>query len=138
MPLGAEWISAWWLAVPAIPLFVSIALHPSRERTLQRAVRSKAFYDRAIARIENRWAGTGSQGESLRDPHHVYADDLDIFGRGSLFELLSTARTATGERPLASWLLPPGEQAEVPARQPAVQELSPRLDLREDLAVLGE
>jgi hypothetical protein len=119
-------------------LVVLILIHPRLERALQRAVRSKAFYERAVARMENRWAGTGSQGEALRVPDHVYADDLDLFGRGSLFELLSTARTATGERTLASWLLAPGEHAEVVARQGAVAELSGRLDLREDLAVLGD
>ncbi len=136
--LGAETISALWLLPPALALAVLLALHPGRERELQRAIRSKAFYDRAIARIENRWHGTGSQGEAHRDPSHVYADDLDLFGRGSLFELLSTARTATGERTLANWLLAPSEHPEVAARQAAVRELSTRLDLREDLAVIGE
>ena len=136
--LGPEWITAWWLAAPASVLLVLIVIHPRLERALQRAVRSKAFYDRAVARLENRWAGSGSQGEALRDLDHVYADDLDLFGRGSLFELLSTARTATGERTLASWLLAPGEHAEVTARQAAVAELSSRLDLREDLSVIGD
>lgn len=136
--LGPEWISAWWLAPPAAILVGLIVIHPARERALQRAIRCKAFYDRAVARMENRWAGSGRQGESLRDPNHVYADDLDIFGRGSLFELLCTARTATGERTLASWLLAPGEHAEVTERQAAVAELASRLDLREDLSVLGD
>ena len=43
------------------------------------------------------WVGKGNQGERFRDPKHLYADDLDLFGRGSIFELLSTARTAAGE-----------------------------------------
>jgi hypothetical protein len=136
--LGPSWISPWWLIAPAFVLTVLIVVHPRMERALQRARRAKAFYDRAVGRMENRWAGSGSQGEALRDPNHVYADDLDLFGRGSLFELLSTARTATGERTLASWLLAPGQHAEVTARQGAVMEMSSRLDLREDLAVIGE
>lgn len=136
--LGPMWISPWWLAGPGAVLVVLIVVHPRMERALQRATRAKVFYERAVARIENRWAGTGSQGEALRDPNHVYADDLDLFGRGSLFELLSTARTATGERTLASWLLSPGQHVEVTARQGAVGEMRSRLDLREDLAVIGE
>ncbi len=88
--------------------------------------------------MENRWAGAGNQGERFRDPQHLYADDLDVFGRGSLFELLSSSRTAAGDRFLASWLLAPGELAEVLERQAAVEELRPRLELREDLAVMGE
>lgn len=136
--LGPQWFSTWWLAPPAAALIGLIAIHPRRERALQRAARSTAFYQRAVHRMENRWAGSGTQGDTLRDPNHVYADDLDIFGRGSLFELLCTARTATGERTLASWLLAPGEHAVVTARQAAVAELAPKLDLREDLSVLGD
>ena len=136
--LGPQWISAWWLLLPLIPLAALVAVHPRNQRALDRATRAKAFYELAIARIEDRWAGRGSQGEALRDPKHVYADDLDLFGRGSLFERLSTARTATGERTLAGWLLGPGEYADVAARQEAVRELSGKLDLREDLAVLGD
>ncbi len=136
--LGPTWISPWWLALPAAVLFVLIVIHPRMERALQRATRAKAFYDRCVARMQNRWAGSGSQGDALRDPNHVYADDLDLFGRGSLFELLSTARTATGERTLASWLLAPGEHSTVTARQGAVAEMSSRLDLREDLSVIGD
>ena len=35
-------------------------------------------------RLEDRWAGTGEPGERFRDDRHVYANDLDLFGRGSL------------------------------------------------------
>jgi hypothetical protein len=72
------------------------------------------------------------------DPHHPYADDLDVFGPGSLFELLCAARTAAGQSTLAHWLLAPADLGVVRERQAAVRELAPRLDLREDLAVLGE
>jgi hypothetical protein len=37
----------------------------------------------------------------------MYAGDLDLFGHGGLFELLSTARTPMGEETLAGWLLSP-------------------------------
>jgi hypothetical protein len=135
---GPAVISAVWLLPPLLALALMIALHPGRERALAYAARAAAFYARGLARIENRWAGAGSTGELLRDNQHVYAEDLDLFGRGSLFERLSTARTAAGERILGRWLLAPGEPAEVAARQPAVRELSAKLDLRQDLAVLGE
>ncbi len=82
------------------------------------------------------WA-TGETGERFRNPNHLYSEDLDLFGKGSLFELLSIARTRAGEDFLASWLLAPASQDEVAARHEAVRELRPMLDLREDLAVLG-
>ncbi|MGH9593623.1 MAG: MutS-related protein, partial [Bryobacteraceae bacterium] len=136
--LGGEWISAWWLLLPVIGSIALAIQHSRVDTALAAAARGAAFYERALARIENRWAGSGRQGERLSDPRHIYADDLDLFGRGSLFELLSTARTATGERVLAEWLLAPGELLVIAARQEAVRELSPRIDLREDLALIGE
>ena len=136
--IGVSWISPWWLLIPGIA-FVGLAIYLSRvEGALDAATRGVTYYERALARVENRWIGGGNQGERFRDPKHLYSDDLDVFGRGSLFELLSTCRTAAGERFLAGWLLAPGELAEVTARQAAVQELRPMVDLREDLAVMGE
>ncbi len=60
----------------------------SVERSLGAAGRGVSYYERALARVENRWAGSGHQGERFRNANHLYADDLDVFGRGSLFELL--------------------------------------------------
>ena len=62
------------------------------------------FYERGLGRIEDRWIGTGETGERFRSDDHPYANDLDLFGRGSLFQLLSIARTRPGEERLASWL----------------------------------
>jgi hypothetical protein len=135
---GPGWIPAWWLAPPAAALAALFAVHPRVSRALQRASRAAAFYERGLARLENRWIGTGSQETTFAPADHLYAADLDLFGRGSLFEFLSTARTATGERILAEWLLAPGEIGAVRARQEAVRELAPRLDLREDLALTGD
>ena len=101
-------------------------------------MRGLAYYERALARLGDDWVGKGNQGERFRDPKHLYEDDLDLFGRGSIFELISDARTAAGENTLARWLLAPGERAEVIARQQAVEELRSRVDLREELALMGE
>ncbi|MFI5179043.1 MAG: DNA mismatch repair protein MutS, partial [Vicinamibacterales bacterium] len=97
------------------------------------------FYERALARLDGRWAGTGGEtGARFLEDAHLYARDLDLFGEASLFELLSSARTQIGEETLAAWLKARAEPAVVLARQEAVTELAPRIDLREDLAVLGE
>lgn len=136
--IGASIISPWWLVLPvAIFIVLAVLLH-RLDQEREAAMRGVAYYERSIGRIEDRWIGTGSQGERFRDSKHVYADDLDLFGRGSLFELLSTARTGAGERTLAEWLLASGEREEVAARQEAVAELRPRIDLREEIALMGE
>ena len=134
---GEVWISVWWLLLPLAVFGALVIVHARVVERMERSKRAIQFYERGVARLENRWMGTGESGERFRDPTHVYAEDLDLFGKGSLFELLSTARTRVGEDILARWLLAPSSPDEVAARQLAVQELRPLLDLREDLAVLG-
>ncbi len=51
---------------------------------------------------------------------------------------LCDVRTRSGEDTLANWLLTPAAPVEVAARNAAVDDLRCRLDLREDLAALGE
>ena len=129
--------SPLWVLVPLAGFAVLVARHWDATAARQRAERAVLFYRRGLDRLEGTWAGGGETGERFRCPAHPYADDLDIFGPGSLFELLCTARTGAGEDTLAAWLLAPARPDEIRARQAAVDELRPRLDLREDLALLG-
>lgn len=130
--------SPWWMVLPLIAFLFIAAYHSRVLRSRDLAQRGVAFYKNGLARIEDRWAGTGQTGERFNDPHHVYAADLDLFGRGSLFELLSTARTRMGEDTLAKWLLSPSPVDQIAERHAAVRELRDQLDLKEDLAILGE
>lgn len=127
-----------WLLLP-ISLFAGLVVYDLKVRgLLLHAQRSVAFYRAGIARIEDRWAGSGLNGQRFADPHHVYSGDLDLFGTGGLFELLCLARTRMGEERLAKWISSPAVAEEIKARQIAAAELRVKLDLREDLAVLGE
>jgi len=126
-----------WLVPPA--LFAAAVFYHSRVRRARaRTDRAAAHYRVGLARIEDRWSGLGNPDTSLEDANHIYAADLDVFGPGNLFELLSTARTRMGERTLAAWLLSPAPTATVLQRQQSIAELRDRVDLREDLAVLSE
>jgi len=127
-----------WILIPVAIFVLLEAMHGRVMQNLRRCSRLRAFYERGISRLDNTWMGTGETGERFLDPAHLYARDLDLFGKGSLFELLCTARTRAGEQALAGWLLRPAEAEEICTRQVAIVELRERLDLREDLAVLGE
>ena len=128
----------FFLLIPILFFVVFAVLHERVLRRLRNFARLRAYYEGGISRIENRWAGTGETGERFLDPAHPYARDLDIFGPASLFQLLCTARTRTGEETLAKWLQTAASMPEVGARQAAVQELTPRLDFRERLVLAGE
>src|SRR5262245_46706005 len=83
-----ELFSPWWLFVPLAVFSVLLILHERVTRALLRAGRAVAFYERGLARVEDRWLGTGQLGQRFMDEQHANAADLDLFGRGSLFELL--------------------------------------------------
>ena len=131
-------LPGWVLGVPAAAFLVLVVWHDRVLQRHRRAARAVAFFEQGLARLSDTWPGTGETGDRFLAPDHPYAADLDLFGRGSLFELLTTARIRAGEETLARWLLEPAPGASVRERQVAVRELQPRLDLREDLALLGE
>jgi hypothetical protein len=135
---GRHSLSAPWLLVP-LGLFAGVAIWHDRVLTRRdRASRAVRFYQRGLSRLSGTWPGTGATGDRFLQPDHPYAADLDLFGHGSLFELLTTARIRSGEEMLARWLLTPGAPDDLRHRHQAVVELTPRIDLREDLSMLGE
>jgi len=138
LSLSRDLLSAYWLLVLIGVLVVLALVHERIIRTKTRATCAADYYRKGIARIEDRWPGTGQGGDRFRADDHVYAEDLDLFGRGSLFELLSTARLPMGENRLADWLCRPSPKPVILARQELVSELRQKLDFRENLAVTGE
>jgi hypothetical protein len=130
-------ISPWWLA-PSLAVY--FALSVSYQLAYRRYVyvrRAMAYYEYGLARLDDRWAGTGIPGTHLLDEQHPYAADLDLFGPGSLYERLCDARTRVGRETLARWLAAPAPVSEIHERQAAVADLRDRLSWREHLALLG-
>jgi hypothetical protein len=131
-------VSPAWMAVPAAA-FVAAVLHHLRVRRRRAQARHAAdFYRGGLARLHGGWRGTGRAGAEFDDPSHEYAADLDLFGPGNLFELLCAARTRMGEECLARWLLAPAALEAIRDRQRSIDELRPRVALREDWATLGD
>jgi hypothetical protein len=127
-----------WTLLPALVFAILWIAHERLLRTLTASTRLEGFYRRGLGRLDGQWAGQGDTGQRFLDPNHLYARDLDIFGTGSLYELISQAASAPGQHTLADWLLHPAEPAEIIQRQDAIRELAPRLDLREQLALAAD
>ncbi len=89
---------------------------------------------RGVARLDGAWHDFPSTGAGRAPEGHLYAGDLDLVGKGSLFQRLDDTGTAAGEAQLLGWLLAPAPSAAaVRERQASVKELSPRLDFRQSL-----
>ena len=93
-----------------------------------------ALNERGLLRLQGRWHDFPSTGTGRVPEGHLYAGDLDITGRGSLFQRLDDTGTAAGEQRLLDWLMTPAESAAaVRHRQDAVKELAPLIDFRQSL-----
>ena len=88
-----------------------------------------------MARLDGGWHRFPNRGDSYAEASHAYTPDLDVFGQGSLFQLLDETATRAGEQRLAAWLMAPAAADEVRRRQEAIIELVPELDYRQELAV---
>jgi hypothetical protein len=130
--------SSAWVYGGAVAAFVALSIwHELTLRAMARANAAVAFYRDGAARIQDDWMRPEPSGERFKNADHPYADDLDIFGPGSMFQLLSLCRTPMGEERLAQWLLGPASIAVVTERQARVAALRSHLDLRERVAVVN-
>jgi hypothetical protein len=129
-------IPEYSIAIPLGLFVLLVVAHLKLRDRTEQVERSVKHYQRALDRLKGRWQETGSDGERYRDPDHPYANDLDLFGPGSLFELITRCQTRLGEDRIAEWFRAPAEQDQIIARQQAIQELSENVKLREELDVL--
>lgn len=131
--------SQFWIFLAGIAAFIAlVVVHDKAIGRRKRAERSAAFYREGIARLDGAWQGTGFAGSGFAEAHHPYAEDLDLFGKGSLYELLCRAVTSAGRTKLAKWLIDPAPPAAViAARQQAVVELRDDLRFREEMSVVA-
>lgn len=138
LSFGPVGLAPAWLCLPAL-LFGALLVYHQRIRNLRgRAHRAAEFYQTGLDRINDQWIGKGKSGARFDLQHHIYGDDLDLFGAGSLYELLCAARTQLGENILAQWLLAPADIETIRARQTSIRDLRNRLALRESMAVDGD
>ena len=132
-----DWMSSWWLGLPVAVFIGLVVAHDRALLARDRVTRAVGWYQHGLARLEDRWSGRGERGDRFVDADHLFAQDLDLFGEDSLFQLLSTAQTPAGEDTLATWLKKPTHRSEVIHRQTAVDDLRLRLELRERLGTTG-
>lgn len=77
-------------------------------------------------------------GSEFQDPGHAWSHDLDIFGKGSLYQYLNRSTTLRGHAALARLLTQEaGGSDQVRERQQLLQDLRDRIDFRQTYAARG-
>ncbi|MSR53447.1 MAG: DNA mismatch repair protein MutS [Gemmataceae bacterium] len=135
-PLFDPWLPVS-MAPGAILFITAIFWHRKVVRARANASNAVRYFTHGLDRLHDRWVGKGPAGERFSDPLHPYSGDLDVFGRGSLFQYLCEAHTPNGHDTLAAWLSAPSAPESVHARQTAITEIRASVDLREAFGTLG-
>jgi hypothetical protein len=79
-----------------------------------------------------------NDGSKWINPDHDFSNDVDVFGRDSLFHFLNRTVTGHGRAILAGWLSEPDNRsASVKSVQEAVGELSEKLEWRQEFLAHG-
>jgi hypothetical protein len=150
--IGIVWghLESWaWGALFGLgAIFVGLVIvHARAFDAKARATGALRFHQRGLSRLDGTWRAFPTTGASYGSADHPYADDLDVFGPSSLFQLLDATETPFGRDALAALLstgaMGPTAEAEASwaedlvARQQAVKELAPDLAWRERLSLEG-
>jgi DNA mismatch repair ATPase MutS len=77
-------------------------------------------------------------GAQFTSHDHYYANDMDVFGRASLFQFLNRTTSELGAEKLAAWLLNPANNESILKRQAAVKELTTKNEWRHNLQAIGK
>ncbi len=134
---------SWWAAAAACLGIVAflwlVGRHDRVEQAREAAEAMVALNRDALARLARLWNDLPQPWGADVPDDHPYAADLDVFGHASLAQVLGPVRTPTGRETLTQWLLHGGSSSidEIRARQQAVRELTPAIDVRQHLAALA-
>ena len=150
---GIAWQSRFVIALGGIvfaAFIVLIVRHEQLQRRLFVAETRREVLRRQLARAKRNWSAMPGVTERPNDAIHEIeiempkvtldagtANDLDLFGHGSLWQLVNLAGTAFGQRVLHDWLLTSASPGELVQRQSAVKRLAPMVEFRENLTLNG-
>ncbi|GCD09607.1 MutS family DNA mismatch repair protein [Clostridium tagluense] len=93
----------------------------------------------SIKRFNGDWKHFEDTGEDFIDENHNYSYDLDIFGKGSLFQWINVAYTYIGRQKLKEiFTEKPQNEQSIYDRQSAVKELEQKIYFRQRLEAEGK
>jgi len=125
-------------AIPPAVVFILLVIN------YRRLVKSAAYLENMVAvnqkslqRLNWQWPAFSEKGEQYASSEHPYSTDLNIFGRGSLFQYINSTVTRGGEETLADLLKGQKDPASIGGRQESVKELSEKLPWRQHFQATG-
>jgi hypothetical protein len=146
--IALAFISLWWIwknglfiLLPITVLFIALFLfilakHLANTTAIENFQRLVQIGETEIEVLNHHFTHL-PDGEEYKPENHEYANDLDIFGRASLFQYINRCTSEQGKKLFAIWLLDPASSEIVLERQEAIKELAPQIEWRQQLQSYG-
>ena len=148
LSMALVFISIWWIwkngsyiLLPVTVLFIALFLfilakHLANNTAIENLQRLIGINETEIQVLGHHFTHL-PDGSELKPENHEYANDLDIFGRASLFQYANRCTSQQGKKLFAGWLLDPTSSEIIEDRQEAIKELSHQFEWRQQLQSYG-
>ncbi|MFC4261959.1 hypothetical protein ACFOWM_03650 [Ferruginibacter yonginensis] len=136
------WSHYQWLAIVSTVILIAIFI-----RIIYKDVANRAAIKHLQLLItinENELLALDEQyhpfknGQAFTRHDHFYANDMDIFGAASLYQMINRTTSEIGAATLANWLLQPATIDTITNRQEAIKELSNQQTFTQQIQALGK
>jgi hypothetical protein len=134
---GAQPVAGPIAALGAVVFVALVVWHSRVIASEDQAIRMTRVNLDAKARVTGTWHDLPDDGARFASDTHPYSSDLDLFGRGSVYQRINVAHTRFGQDAVARFLLSPADPATIRARQEAARALAPLLEERQKLEALS-
>ncbi len=125
--------------VLGIALFIVLVVFHTKVKKQEKYLSIKIkIINEYIDRLNYNWRDFKDIGEEAIDYNHCYTGDLDIFGKGSLFQLINATKTFVGRQRLIKTLSGDFNIKKLKEKQEAVKELSNNIDFCIEVQTKGE
>lgn len=132
-------VASWaFLILGVIVFLVFVKVHGKLNHKHKYLTALKEINESNIKRLEGNWLDFKEDGTEYLDKEHKYTWDLDIFGKGSLFQYINTCATKSGKEKLKQALSDATFDIErICLIQEAVKESADKVKWRQEINALA-
>ena len=119
-----NWIVALIVSILLVALFLRVVIMDINNRESIENTRRLIEINKEEIEILNHHFTNRPDGKIFQPEHHDYANDLDLFGKASLYQYINRTNSEQGNKLFADWLMHAAQTDLIQKRQEAAKELS--------------
>lgn len=123
----------------SLAIFIYLIVEHSKEVNKRKySIALKEINEKALKRLNREWKDFEDDGSEFKDNQHNYSDDLDIFGKCSLFQWINSTKTFIGREILKNRFIHPlSTSVDIKITQQSLHELAMNLEWRQQFEAEG-